>query len=453
MPPPCGPDLPAGPRRRSGGGGWHDRRHEGVLAWGAGRCGLSATPVAATAEAGAAPPRAARLAVFAQFVAHGLATALWVAHVPVVKARLGLDERDLGLALLALSAGAILAMQLAGPLIRHMGTRAGTRMSTVVLCASVVLPAYVGGLPALAGALAVLGLSIGMLDVTMNAQAAEVETRYGRPVMAAFHAWWSLAGTVGAVLSGLAIRAGWPMSRTTVVGAVVLGAGALVASRWLLPPEPRPDAAPAEVAGAAEAAAQAGVSLGPLRRRWAGRQRLPRVSWLLGALCFGSFLCEGAAGDWAGVHLREDLGVSAGVAAFGYGAFAGAMTAGRLVVDRVAGAVGGIPVLRYGGLLAVAGSLAVVFAPSPPLAFAGWALVGLGLSGVVPQLFSASANLPGGAATLARVASLGYLGTLSGPAVIGFVAQVTNLSAAFLLLTVLAAFVAAAANAGLRARE
>jgi MFS family permease len=388
-----------------------------------------------------APPRAARVAVFVQFGAHGLVTALWVAHVALVKGRLGLSDRDLGLALLALSGGAVASMQVVGALISRVGSRAGTRAAMVVLCVGGVLPSYASSLGTLCLALVVLGVGIGTCDVTMNAQAAEVENEYGRPVMAAFHAVWSLSGFAGAVACSAAIHAGWPMSRTTILGASLVGAAALLAGRWLLPPAgvgPR---------ARAEAAAEAGV---PRRGRRAGRRRLPAITWLLGALCFGSFLCEGAAGDWAGVHLREDLGATAGLAALAYGSFAAAMTAGRLVVDRVAGAVGGVPVLRYGGVLAVVGSLTVIAAPAPWLALLGWAVTGLGLSGVVPQLFSAAANLPGAPATLARVTSLGYLGTLSGPGIIGLVAQGTGLRVALLLLTVLAGFIAVGAGAGLR---
>jgi MFS family permease len=370
------------------------------------------------------------VAVFVQFVAHGTAAALWVAHIPVVKGRLGLDDRALGLALFAFSAGAVMAMQAIGPLVRRTSTRTANRVSAVVLAGGLLLPAYATDLSTLSAALFVLGVGIGLLDVAMNAQAAEVEVAYRRPIMAAFHAAWSLSGMLGAALGGLLIRAGVPMSRTVGVGAVVVLAAALVASRWLLP------------GAAAEPAAD-------VPRR--GRRRLPGAVWLLGGLCFGSFMCEGAAADWAGVHLREDLGVAAGLAAFGYAAFAGAMTAGRLVVDRVAARVGSVPVLRYGGLLAVVGNLTVVLAPVPAVAIAGWALAGLGLSGIVPQLFSAAANTAGGdgPAALARVSSLGYLGTLVGPALIGLVAHLTGLGTALLLLVLLAGAVAVGAPAGL----
>jgi MFS family permease len=512
--------------------------------------------------------RAARAAIFVFFAAHGVLTALWVVHVPLVKARLHLDDRALGFGLFGMSAGAVVAMQAVGPLVRRTGTRAAVRFGAMVLAAALVPTAYVANLPALMIALFVFGMGIGLLDVAMNAQAAEVENGYRRPVMAAFHAGWSLSSVAGAAAGGLAIRAGWPMSRTVGLAAPLVGLLAVLASRWLLPAtrpasfagapatpaipgsgsaDPctgpgcadlpagpgcaDPSAGPGGVdppagpgcagprAGPGCAGPRAGPGCaGPRTNLRAGRgrpvgrpagHRLPGTVWLLGGLCFGSFLCEGAAADWAGVHLRDNLGVQTGQAAFGYGAFAAAMTVGRLVADRVVAAVGALPVLRFGGALAAIGMLSVVVAPVPAVAVAGWAAAGLGLSGVVPLLFSTAANITGpvagaavrtvggtvarqaasgtpddgpaadagdepasatkgdrlaggapvdgpaggapvdGPAVLARVTALGYLGTLVGPAVIGLLAHVTGLGPALLLLVLVGVAIAVGARAGL----
>jgi Major Facilitator Superfamily len=473
--------------------------------------------------------RAARAAIFVNFAAHGVLTALWVAHIPLVKARLHLDDRALGFGLFGMSAGAVVAMQAIGPLVRRTSTRAATRLGAMILAAALVPTAYVTDLPALVTALFAFGMGIGLLDVAMNAQAAEVENGYRRPVMAAFHAGWSLASVAGAAAGGLAIRAGWPMSRTVTLGAGLVGLLAVLASRWLLltarpaplldlpaatpsipgggPGPADPPAAPgAPDPGSPDRGANLRAAPGPPgphaapgspdcgvgRSRPVGRhpvRRLPGTVWLLGGLCFGSFLCEGAAADWAGVHLRETLGVQTGQAAWGYAAFAAAMTAGRLVADRVVAAVGALPVLRFGGVLAAVGMLSVVLAPVPAVAVAGWGAAGLGLSGVAPLLFSTAANItapvvgaagatagrqPGGPtsgasrdrpttaladgpatasgagpAALARVTALGYLGTLVGPAVIGMLAHVTGLGPALLFLVLVGVTIAVGARAGL----
>src|SRR5262249_52601553 len=169
------------------------------------------------------------------FAGHGTLTALWVVYIRVVKAQLGLDDRARGFGLFALPAGAVVAMQAVGPLVRRTGTGTANRLATVILAAALVPPAYATGLATLAAALLAFGAGLGLLDVVMNAQAAEVETGYQRPIMAAFHAAWSLSAMAGASVGGLLIRSGWPLSRTATVGAVLVGAGTLLASRWLLP--------------------------------------------------------------------------------------------------------------------------------------------------------------------------------------------------------------------------
>jgi predicted MFS family arabinose efflux permease len=395
-----------------------------------------------------------------------------VAYIPVTKARLGLDDRTLGFALLALSVGGIVSMQGVGRLVARLGSRTATRLAAVLTAAALVLPGLAVGPAALAGALALFGAALGLLEVTMNSTAAEVERRYRRPVMAAFHAVWSLANMAGVGVGGLAIRAGWPAARTLLVGGAGLAVLGLLAGGWL-PAEPaRTPAAPPD-------------GDRPGRGRLVARRRLPGLVWLLGALAFASFVCEGAVADWAGVHLRDTLGATPGAAAWGYAAYSAAMTVGRLVVDRVAGSLGSVAVLRYGGGLAALGVLGVVTAADPAAAVACWAVVGIGLSGVVPQLFTAAAALrptgspadlrhadsaaalqsagtpadlqsdgshadlryAGSAAALGRVASLGYLGTVLGPAGIGLLAGTFSLDRALLALAVLAGLVCAGAGA------
>jgi MFS family permease len=169
---------------------------------------------------------------------------------------------------------------------------------------------------------------------------------------------------------------------------------------------------------------------------------------LLAALALMVMLSEGAANDWSALHVKDVLGAPASVAAFAYGTYAAAMTTGRLLADRVSGRFGPVAVLRYGAATAAAGITIAAVSPWVWAAFVGWALFGLGLSGCVPQLFSAAGHADPAAAgaNVSRVAGLGYLGMLAGPAVIGWMTHVTALNHAFLLLTALCAVAAAAAG-------
>jgi len=184
-------------------------------------------------------------------------------------------------------------------------------------------------------------------------------------------------------------------------------------------------------------------------RARAGRRRTPPRIWGLAAIALMVMLSEGVANDWSVLALRDVLDASDATAALAYGAFATAMTAGRLVADPVAARFGPVAVVRWGGTTAVAGMAAVVLAPWIPLALAGWTVFGLGLSGCVPQLLSAAghADREAAGANMSRVAGLGYLGMLAGPALIGGLTRLVPLNVAFVLP--LAFCVVAACAAGI----
>jgi MFS family permease len=165
------------------------------------------------------------------------------------------------------------------------------------------------------------------------------------------------------------------------------------------------------------------------------RRRTPRRIWVLATLALMLMLCEGVANDWSVLHLRDVLEAPAATAALAYGAFSTAMTVGRLLADRVAARFGPVAILRYGTSVAALGLTAAALSPSVPLALAGWAVFGTGLSGCIPQLFSAAGHTDHNAsgANVSRVAGLGYLGMLAGPAIIGPLTRFIPLNLTFFL--------------------
>jgi MFS family permease len=213
----------------------------------------------------------------------------------------------------------------------------------------------------------------------------------------------------------------------------VLGiAIALVSARALLPTAPTAaDTGSARETEQAPAAEHRGTS---------GR------IWILAALALMVMLCEGAANDWSALHLKDVLGTPASTAAFAYGTFAATMTIGRLLADRLVARFGSMAILRYGAVAAAVGITIVTVSPWIWAAFAGWALFGLGLSGCVPQLFSAAGHADPSAAgaNVSRVAGLGYVGMLAGPAAIGWLTHLVALNHAFVLLIMLCAITAVA---------
>ena len=328
--------------------------------------------------------RATRVA----FLVVGLATAGWAPLVPYAKLRIGLDDAGLGLVLLAPGAGALAAMPLAGLAAQHLGTRAVTLGGGLLFCAMLPLLALAPGVASLVVALAVFGAALGTVDIAMNAQAVVVERASGRPLMSGFHGMYSLGGLVGAAVASLLLYAGLAPALGAAVLAVAAGGLLLAHAGWMLPRAPA--AGPGFV-----------VPHGRLA--------------LLGALCFVSFLAEGAVLDWSAVLLRRWPPVLA---------------------------------LRLGGGLAAFGFLALAALPWTAAGLAGCALIGLGAANIVPVLFGAAGRMPGMAPgpAISAAATPGYLGLLLGPALIGLAAQASTLPLALALVALLLAGVAAAAR-------
>ncbi|MET8555513.1 MFS transporter [Streptomyces sp. NPDC004959] len=386
--------------------------------------------------------RAGRRATFAVFLLNGFVMGMWVVHIPAVEDRAGIDHALLGWLLLLLGGGAFAGMQAAGPLSDRFGPRRTVPAGLALCAAALVLPGLATNAWTLAAALLVLGFGNGCLDVSMNTHAVQVERGYGRPIMSAFHAVFSVGGVLAALVGSQTRRLDWS---PVAVFAVTAAAGvvlAVVVTPMLLRPE------------SGEAASDTGASPGtgqadPLPGQKARpRTRTPGRIWLLAALALMLMLSEGVANDWSTLHLKDVLDAPESTAAFAYGAFATAMTAGRFLTDRVAARFGSFAVLRYGAALAAAGMTLAALSPSVWVALVGWTVFGAGLSGCIPQLFSAAghADPAGAGANVSRVAGLGYLGMLAGPAVIGPLTHLMPLNLAFFLPVAFCVIAAVAAG-------
>jgi MFS family permease len=379
--------------------------------------------------------RSARIATFTYFILCGTLMGTWVVHIPAIEHQVGISHATLGGLLVLLGLGAFAGMQVSGRLADRLGPRVVVPTAGALCAAALVLPGLARQPWTLAAGLVVFGFFNGCLDVSMNAHAVHVEKAYSRPVMSAFHAAFSVGGVLAAIVaagtSGLGMSPAAALGAMGAVGVVV----AVLTTRALLPAEPRP--------AATTTSEDEQASPLPLKRRRAGKR-----IWVLAALALMIMLCEGAANDWSALQLKDVLGAPASTAAFAYGTFAAAMTLGRLLADRISARFGAMAILRYGAAMAAVGITIVALSPWIWAAFVGWALFGLGLSGCVPQLFSAAGHAdPSAAGTnVSRVAGLGYVGMLAGPAVIGWMTHVMALNHAFLLLTAMC--VTAATTAG-----
>jgi predicted MFS family arabinose efflux permease len=367
-----------------------------------------------------ARPRAARVATWTFFALNGFAMGMWVVHIPNVERATGISHSTLGALLLVLGGAAFIGMQVSGPLVDRLGHRRLVPAAGVFLGLALCGPGFADSWWTLGLTLFLFGLGNGAIDVGMNAHAVVVEREYPRPIMASFHAMWSIGGALAAVIGAATLGAGVPTGVTLTGTGLLCVLLSLASARFLMEPSAA-QSAPVEPEAA------------PVRRTSG------RLVWLLGALALALMLSEGVANDWAALHMQNVLGTSASTAAFAYGAFAVAMTTGRFLTDRVAAWAGPAAIVRYGAALAAVGLSTAAASPWVPLTLVGWALFGLGLSGGVPQLFTAAGNLDTRAsgALMARVVGLGYVGLLAGPALIGGLTRWMPLNVTFAVPVIL----------------
>ncbi|HFQ9380227.1 TPA: MFS transporter [Serratia marcescens subsp. marcescens ATCC 13880] len=352
-----------------------------------------------------------QIATRAIFFLAGLGMAAWAPLIPFVKARLGIDDGALGLLLFCLAAGSMAIMPFAGYLIAKLGCRAVLLGAGALLCIDLPLLALLDAPLLMGAALGVFGAVNGIMDVAMNSQAIIVERESGQAKMSGFHGFYSLGGIAGAGGVSLLLLAG--LAPTQAIGLIAL----LIAILLLI------------VAG--DLLAHGGIGE---RRRGGARWALAHGKILfIALLCFFVFLTEGAMLDWSALFLHAERGVAKSQAGIGFTLYAVAVACGRLYGDRLIGAVGRYRTLLLGSLCAAAGVLLTVTVPLASAAFGGLMLAGLGIANIVPILFNAVGNqkqVPPGQAFPA-LTLVGYLGLLTGPALIGFIANYTSLALAF----------------------
>ncbi|MBC7663330.1 MAG: MFS transporter [Caulobacter sp.] len=360
---------------------------------------------------------AARLATRIAFLVAGFGVAAWAPLIPFAKQRLGADDGLMGLLLLCLGAGSVTAMLRTGPLCARYGCKPVVVASGLAMSLALPLLALAGSPWGLGAALFVFGGALGSLDVSMNVHAVEVERDAGAPLMSGFHAMFSVGGFAGAALVTFLLSYGLrPLACTFVCLAIMVAAMAVAAPRL-----------------AQTARVAAGQALA-----W---PRGPVV--LLAALAAVCFLVEGAMLDW-GALLITGRGLAATAqGGLGYAFFAVAMTAGRLGGGAITGRFGDRATMSWGGVVSLLGFGVLLLGTRLEIALAGFVLIGLGASNIVPVLFRRAGNVPGTSAAMAvsALTTVGYAGQLLGPAAVGFVSHLASLPIAFWVLAALMALV------------
>ena len=355
-----------------------------------------------------------RAAITAVFFVNGALFATWASRIPALSNRAGAATGALGLALLAPAVGAVITMPLVGRWLPGRSSRTFSRVALMGLMGAILLPAFARTVAELAGALLLVGVTNSAMDLSMNAQGVSVERHLRRPILSSLHAAFSFGGFAGAGLGALAAALSVAPLPHFAAAVALFGVPGLMATGSLLERDEDADAhAPV--------------------MRW---RALPSRLALLGIACLFCLMAEGGASDWSAKLVHDDFAASAALGAIAYAVFSVAMGAGRLLADRLWARWGSVGLLRRCGTLAAVGFAAGLAAGTAPAAIAGFAALGLGLAGVVPTLFRAGADQPGVSTgpALSAVTSLGYLGFLGGPPLIGGVAQLTSLRLAAVIM-------------------
>lgn len=375
----------------------------------------------------------ARTATQLIFLVCGLGMSSWAPMIPLAKDRLALNDANLGLLLLLLGGGSMLMMPTSGWLVNRFGSR--IVMAGAALLMAFVLPLLLilSSIPAMAVTLFLFGSSIGTIDVAMNAHGVQVQNLYGKPIMSSLHGQFSVGGLFGALGLGFLMKLGLNPVYAIISIAVLIILITLTQYKNLFPL-------------ATEQQAIARFSA-PDDRATAGSQRF---NWLqgsvlfLGIMCFAIFLAEGAVLDWSAIFLRDIKGIAPEFAGAGYAAFSVAMATMRLAGDKLVASLTSKTVVIGGSLIGAVGLVVAVLSPWAVGAMLGFVLLGIGAANMVPVFFSQAGRLPGISPTtsLPVITTIGYTGLLTGPALLGFIAQHFSLSIAFVFVTLLLVIVA-----------
>jgi MFS family permease len=355
----------------------------------------------------------------------GVVSMGWVPRIPEIKEAIGLTNSQLGLVFIGSTIGAVLGAQLAGRAIHTFGTKKVISFAVLVMPIGLIGMGSAKTFTQLFIALFVMGLGYANLDITSNTVAVEVENLVNRKWMVSFHGFWSVGAFATTVLGGSIAHVVDP--RENLIGVGIFSIIFFIPlSRYMLPPDLDNHKGDHEDSSAKI----------PLF----GKSVLPL--WAMGIGLLGSMIAEGAASDWAGILLRDDMGYDKGVNASGFASFALAMIVSRLLGDKTLDRFGPVNTVKYGAYLggsawSAAILIAVPLSDSHPLIALiiiniGFACAGYGIGPMFPAFILAAAATTGVAPSvaIARVGVIGIAGYFFGPTLTGVISELTNLPAA-----------------------
>lgn len=371
----------------------------------------------------------ARIAVSAYFTIQGSALGLVAVHIPSLEEKTGVGFATLGFLLMLAGVGGFIAMQVVGWFIDHVGSGTATRYGSLVAGVAVAFFALVQDPLTLGMAFFFLGVGLSSVDVPVNSHSLQVEEAHGKPIFNQFHAFWSIGGFIGSAVGSVFLALAVPIETGFPIYGFSIAVICWFLGAWLL--EDKPNVTHRDKALGKQSSKENRAVLG--------------LVILIGAMGASGATMEGIANDWSALYLTSVIGAEPAVAAWGLAAFSLGMTAARLSIDVLVAKVGRMPIIRYGSLLSSLVLVAMMFPSTIAVSIFLWALLGIFLAGVVPQLFALAGRLGNPShhgRNMSRVVGITYLAALAGPSVIGILTIFVPLNTAFIFGVLLGVWVA-----------
>ncbi len=350
-----------------------------------------------------------RIAISSFYFCMGFCFASWASRIPDIKTKLQLSEAQLGTMLLALPLGQLLTMPISGRLVTKYGSRTIMFFAALLYAVELTNIGWAGQMWQLGLALFIFGVVGNMANISVNTQGVLAEKVYGRPIMTSFHGVWSIAGFTGALVGLLMMNLKLTPRQHFFIVAALVFIIVFIARRYLIP----------------------GTTPSAEKKRFFSKPEGALVQ--LGIIAFCSMAAEGTMFDWSGVYFKEVVEAPRSLVILGYASFMIMMATGRFFGDKIIAGVGRKKLLQVSGILILAGLMISVLFPYIVTATLGFVIVGLGVSSIIPTVYSTAAKAtkiaPGMA--LASVSSIGFFGFLMGPPLIGYIAELANLRYSF----------------------
>jgi MFS family permease len=358
-----------------------------------------------------------RIAVSVFFFCQGVCFASWASRIPDIKSALHLNEAALGSILLGLPIGQFLTMPFSGRAVTRFGSKNVLRIAILFYAFALTNIGLVNAPWQLALCLFMFGVSGNLCNISVNTQGVNAEALYGRAIMSSFHGVWSTAGFTGALIGLLMMKLHVsPYLHFWIVGGLVMIISQ-VFIKFLLDT--------------------------PTNKEAASFKRISKPHGLLlqlGIIGFCCLSCEGCMFDWSGVYFKQVVKAEGPWVSLGYACFMIMMATGRFVGDKLAEKFSRKKMVQVSGVLIFSGMMFAVALPYLITAAIGFLVVGFGVSTIVPLLYStvgkADLKISKGMA-IATVSSIGFLGFLMGPPLIGYIAQLAGLQYSFMTIAFL----------------